>query len=432
MRQALSRQIVAALSVAGPLRAPIENRYRSELSRAEWKEALGWLDEAGLTLIYWKRLRDMGAEEMVPPEVRSCLARNLGDHRLRITEMLSEFDVINSVFEAAGITYAVLKGFALIPNYCPDVFLRTAYDYDYLVAPESVSRAESCFTAAGFLRKQSSVNHPIVYFHRTRQPRSPLGRDELYKSTFPRTIELHHLFWDPEMLRIPLALPFDPLCSRELRRISALAGSQDGPQIPFFALSETDELIFQMLHVFRHVLHNWCRLCSLLDIACFLQRRAGDSAFWNRFFARIDQSHSLSDIVGLVALLAARVFGAPIPALMSAHSIETLRPSLALWVERYGPESALCNFSDNKFSLFLHREFIQDDATWREIRRSSLFPIHLPNHAAQTGISTRRARIAGAWKQGLYVSQRLTHHVLTMLRYALEAPRWHRARSRYR
>lgn len=399
-----------------------------EMGRWDWEHTLNWLDHSGTTLLFWKRLKGMGQENQIPPEIGKRLTRNFVDHRLRVTRMLSEFHSINSHFEAEGLPYAVLKGFALIPEYCSDVCLRPSYDYDYLLHPESMSKAGQALAALGFVRKRGSEDDPIVYFHGDRPPRRPHGRDDLYTGAFPRTIELHCRFWDAGTLRIPLAVPTDLLARREARELISPAWS--GATVRYHALSREDELIFQSLHVFRHILRNWCRLCSLLDIAYFLEHSAPDCAFWNSFLDRLGRNQRLTEIVGLVFLLAASVFGASIPEPVSAEVVANLRRPLTLWIKRYGVDSALSNFSNNKFSLFLHHEFIQDDACWRHIRRTQLFPAHWPNSVFHATDRTPLAHLGAGSKQLVYVFRRLSHHLAGALRYGWEAPFWGRARRR--
>jgi hypothetical protein len=432
MNRAIATEIVRCLRVSG---SPDADFSQLPVSRHQWERTLEWLDHSGIALLFWQRLKERGYATAIPSAVGERLERNLADHRDRVVEMVAEFASINRCFEGACLRYAAMKGLALSADYCPDIGLRTTYDYDYLLPRDSMEAAERALRAAGYIRKEDPEEHPVVYFHAARPPRTPLSRDDLYSKTFPRTVELHYLLWDADQVKIPLNLPSDPLAERKLRYLSISGNHQctsgSARPVHFYELSEHDELIFQVLHAFRHILHDWCRLYSLLDIACFLDHRASDTAFWDQFLDRLGSCRPLSEIVGVVFMLASEVFGAPIPEPVSIRTVQSLRRPLVLWVERYGQESALSNFSDNKFSLFLHREFIHDEAAWRDIRRSRLFPIQRPNqgvHAADS--SSQRARLSGAWKQGLYVSKRVRHHLLGTLRYGLEAPRWYRERLR--
>lgn len=432
MNRRLAGEIVGCLRTPAPQNLHFE-RWKA---RRDWEHTLEWLDHSGLALLFWDRLVSLGQEDAIPHEIGERLERNLASHRLRVAAMVEEFDSINWCLEKAGVKYVALKGFALIPEYSSDIYLRTTYDYDYLLPQDSVERAEAALKAGGYLRKEDPQDHPIVYFHHGCPPRTPLSRDDLYSAAFPRTVELHYLFWDEGLVKIPLGWAVDPLAQPLLRDLGAIVRPRElpalGRPVRFYALSEEDELIFQVLHAFRHILQNWCRLCSLLDIAYFLNHRALDTVFWDQFLERLGSSRLLSEIVGVVFLLAAGVFGAAIPASVSASSNRRLRRSLCLWVDRYGLDSAFCNFSENKFSLFLHREFIQDEADWREILRIRLFPMQRPNQGFQSSTPTFSSRFAASWRRGIHVAQRMLYHLMAAIRYGLESPRWNRARSRSR
>lgn len=431
MNPAFASEIVECLHVSGPAAVDVS---RLPASRHQWERTLEWLDHSGIALLFWHRLKELGKDSEIPSELGKRLERNLADHQLRVAEMLAEFDSINQCFEGAGLRYAAMKGLALAADYCPDVFRRTTYDYDYLLPRQSIDNAERALKEAGYVRKEDPEEHPMIYCLAARPPYTPRSRDDLYSKAFPRTVELHYLFWDADAVKIPLSLCADPTAQLERRRIRVLSNdgglSSTGKPVQFYALSEDDDLIFQVLHAFRHILRDWCRLCSLLDIAYFLDRRASDTAFWEQFLERLKPNRELAEIVGVVFSLAAGLFRATIPAPVFTDLVRGLRRPLVAWIERYGQDSALRNFSDNKFSLFLHREFVHDDATWREIRRTRLFPVKRPNHAVHPADSSQHGRLSRAWKQGRYVSQRMRHHLLATMQYGLEAPRWRLARSR--
>lgn len=425
MNPALASEIVNCLPVSGSPRADISLPF----SAHPWEHTLEWLDHSGIALLWWNRVKESGEEKRIPAEIGERVEKNLTDHRIRVAAMAEEFDSINQVLGKAGVRYAAMKGLTLIPDYCSDIFLRTTYDYDYLLPQESMTDAEEALRAAGYIRKEDPEDHPVVYFHKTRIPRSPLNRDDLYSAGFPRTVELHYLFWDPTQVGISLELPRDIVARRVLRRLD-IPANPPGRPIEFYGLAEEDDLTLQLLHAFKHILHNWCRLCSLLDIAYFLQHRASDAAFWDRFLVRIDQSTPLCEIAGVVFLLAAGVFGGSIPEPVAARIIQSLRSPLVLWVNRYGLESALDNFSSNKFNLFLHREFIRDDAAWNKIRRNHLFPIHRPNKAVHGAGMTLASRQLAKWKQAVYVAGRLKHHLAAGAQYSVESLFWGEARSK--
>ena len=94
MNPLLAREFVAPLRLGN---SPHEHAERlASLGPREWEAALDWLDLAGLTLVFWTRLKESGTEGVVPSHLRSRLDRNLADHCLRVTEMGTEADTINA------------------------------------------------------------------------------------------------------------------------------------------------------------------------------------------------------------------------------------------------------------------------------------------------------------------------------------------------
>ena len=96
----------------------------------------------------------------------------------------------------------------------------------------------------------------------------------------------------------------------------------------------------------------------------------------------LEANEPLTEVVALVISLAARLFHAALPAPIKDQILGAMRGQIALWVNHYGLRSALDNFSENKYALFLYREFVRDEAAWRQIRRTSLLPLHRPNRVA--------------------------------------------------
>jgi len=390
-------------------------------TRRDWQGALRWLHTSGLALYFRHRLGELGAEAVLPSEVRVGLLRNHTAHARRVAAMRNEFDQLNRCFAEAGVRFAALKGFSMIPDYCPDATLRTQYDFDYLVAPESEAQAVEALRAASYVGSSGEGAGRLVLFHSNRPPRIPAHDDELYSPDLPLRVEVHARLWEPGpgIIRVP-ALD-DTLGRVQIREWQGLS---------FPALADEDALAFQVLHALRHIFENWCRLSILLEIATFLQRRSKDEAFWERFRRRAVSCAGLPAAAALVFSLSAGLFDARIPPSLSAWVEFNLSASLARWVERYGRDSALENFMGEKFSLFLQREFIPDASAWRNVRRRKLFPLHVPNRAAQATSPGWGPGLIAARKQAMHVVRRVRFHFISLLRYAWELPRWERLRRR--
>jgi len=420
MNRALAAELIGCLRVAGP----VEEHLRSlrNFHPRDWEASLDWLNLSGIALAFWDRLQKLGAEDAVPPRMGACLAANLTQQRRRVAAMTQEFDSLNRQLERAGIEYAAWKGFALIPEYCPDACLRPMYDYDYLISEDAWARAQEVLEAAGYVRKPDHGTQNEVTFAPPNFP-SYLGHlpGGLYATSLPRKVELHLSPWDEEAFRIPLRVPERPL-DRKVRRI--------WQGLSFYSLGEEDAFVFQTLHTFQHILHNWCRLGWLLEIAHFLQHRSTDVAFWRNLCSHLEANQPLTEIVALVISLAASLFHAALPALIKDQIPGAMRGAVSLWVDHYGLPSALDNFSENKSALFLYREFVRDEAAWRQIRRSRLLPLHRPNRVAGVGAPAAAAMLPANWKQGWYVLHRLIHHSVSGVGYVWESAHWKRLRRR--
>lgn len=417
MNRQVAKRIVSFLRVS-------ESSLTQDLCSAnldQWtsKKTVRWLDASGLTLAFWNRLKECGGDAGISPQIRLQFEDNLASHRKRVAAMRREFDLINRCLESADVKYAVLKGFAMIPEYCRDPVLRNSYDYDYLVRPDELPKTRDALRNAGFALKKE-YEHRVVYFRPALAARMAASRADLYSPAFGREIEIHKNLWDGESLKIRLNVLEDTLDHRVLRGWESSY---------FYALTDEDHLLFQVLHAFWHILDNWCRLSWLLEIASFLDRRYEDSAFWATFSKRTQSDRRLPEIAGVVFALAIGLFGGRSAPLVSELLGSERSASLALWVNLYGTESALDNFSVNKFSLFLHRELVEDRTDWRHVRRIRLFPLRRPNRAVDASSAQPFARASAAWRQGIHVGRRMLHHLTTALQYAWEVPRWAKLRA---
>ncbi len=417
MNRVLAREVAGCLSVAG---SPVEHvASLAKFSLSDWQRAQEWLDQSGIALWFWDRLKRLGAQSALPPDIARRMERIQKAHDLRVAGMAEEFDSLNRSFERAGVEYAVLKGFALIPDYAPEARLRTAYDFDYLLPPGSMQRAGQVLKSNGYGYRHEDGNHSLSYTRFANTPRPFPHPDYLYSAALQRGVELHTCLWELEPLMIPVSLPGDFLSRKRRRNWQGLS---------FYSLAEEDEMMFQVLHAFRHILRSWCRLAVFFEIAQFLERRISDSLFWQRFWQRIRNIPPLPEMAGVIFSLSARLFDAPMPALIETECMRGLRYPLALWVRRYGCDSALANLADNKYGLFLHREFVSDEATWGAIRRRQLLPLQRPNRAARASSSRLSDRLAAGWRQAFYIARRVAHHSVAALRYVWESRRWERMR----
>jgi Uncharacterised nucleotidyltransferase len=413
LNRALAREVVRFLWSSSLPEACDTSRLRP-FTRADWQESFEWLHLTGLGLLFWGFLKQARAENVLPAGMGTRLARNEANNRLRVAEMLREFDSINRLFVRSGQSYAVLKGFALVPNYFPDASLRTFTDYDYLLPPGLIEPAGQALRDAGYIRHGQDESDAVTYFRQDEPPRLIADLDEMYSPQLAREVELHGKLWDEEKMGVRLRLPDDFLSRCTLR---------EREDVRFAVLAEEDAFIYHALHTFRHVIEGWCRLSALYEIAYFLKQRGPDAAFWDILHTRLEGRSRLTQVVSAMVSLAARVFNLAAPAAVNSGILGALSPGMALWVDRYGVDSALENFSANKYGLFLYREFVEDGKAWRAVRRRRVFLLKWPSRVTEVSSPTSSDWKA-VWRRLSYIVGLLRFHLAGSLRYGFELGRW--------
>ena len=392
-----------------------QTSWRSFAPR-DWEDAFTWLDLSGLAIYFLDRMRLERAVETLPEGVLAELEKRRADNRVRTERILSELEAFTRAFDQRSVKYAVLKGVSLLPDYCPEMSLRTQYDHDVLVAPDSLDAARRALEEAGFRPKaEEGSDAPLVYRKSEPEMRFTRKSEALYSPLFGRSIELHRTLWEGNEERIDITLSDDFL---------ERSGRRQWEDISFMALCDEDCLLFQVLHAFKHILRNWCRLSIFLEIAWFLKHRSGDSAFWESFGKRIENVRWAREATLVVFTLAEQLFGGVCPAQMQDVLKSPVSPALYLWIERYGRRSAISNFLADKSSLFLHREFVADPGEWAAIRRRRLFPMHRPHRPPAVVFQRGFSAIGRIWMENAHALRRLRFHGVAGLRYFFEYPRW--------
>jgi hypothetical protein len=409
----LRQAVVAELAVTG--RVSVDSTFWHSFDEFDWRRILDWMDASGLALYFWHKVKAAKMVEALPLNVQARLARSYEKNCLRVESIRKESETLNSLFDDAGVQFAVLKGLALVPEYCPDPKFRTQYDHDYLIRFQALARAEASLQRAGYSPKVSRDGYHIAYFRPAPEFTSSKKLVGLYSARLQRPVELHTRLWDQEEERIDIPFP-DDFMSR-CRKHSGLG-------LEYLTLCDVDSLVFQVLHAFRHILRNWCRLSVFLEISHFLQQRVSDSDFWARYRDRAANLCWVPEASTSVFSLAQKLFGGSFPSKLKTHIDPKFSATIDKWVDLYGLPGAIANFQNNKNSLFLHREFVTNHLKWAEIRRRRLFPFRLPhqlpNVLFHNGASGSKRRLT----QYLHGLRRLKFHVFSAIAYACEYPRW--------
>ncbi|HEY1678544.1 MAG TPA: nucleotidyltransferase family protein [Candidatus Sulfotelmatobacter sp.] len=408
--------IVAFLGFSG---SAIDSEKFENTSDKHWQRLLLWLDDSGLAFYFLEKLKGTNSTGLIPPGVRSRLEQDFAANGERTDYLRKRFSWLNRSFQDAGVRYAVLKGFSLVPQFCSDPSLRHQSDLDYLVDECSLPAAQQLLERAGYKLKPPISDQEFVYMLPN------MGCPKRGRNYAPElhAIELHLDVWDSELNRLPA---MERMFSVERASIQRMDG------LSFPALSQEDAFLLQVLHTCRHLFTYWVRMSCLYEIGYFLTRQASDISLWNRVHDRVRDNLVLRELTVVVSEMAAQLFAAPVPELVRLWA-EEVRSPIRVWIDHYARG---CAFSDipvhqfdvlprSKLVLFLHQQFGQVCSRKHLVRNQLIMPTRLGRMRSAVWRDPSLLFSRQWWKRERIVS-RCLFHLLSGIRYAVEMPRWRR------
>ena len=384
----------------------------------QWTYVLQWLHDAGLAFYFRQKLQDENALYVVPPILLTGLERTFASNRVRNADMFRRFDSINRKFTDAGVRYSAIKGFSLIPLFCPDASFRYQADLDYLVDSQSLSAARRILLEAGYSSKDSHSSKEWIFVIPGGQPSRG---DQQYSPHAPHAVELHTEIWDSHLHRLP---PLPNLFSVVQARTHQWNG------FTFPGQTDEDAFLLQVLHACRHLFTQWIRLSCLSEIGYFLNRRASDGELWSGIEQRVGDSAALREFVVIVTEMTARLFAAPVPALVQSWGLR-IRPGARIWIEHYArnwalgglPVYELSLFPRTKLALFLHQQY-KSGSPARESKNPNKPPSDRLSRIASSIKKQPFIVLNRSWRKRHHFMRRTMFYALAELRYLCEIPRW--------
>jgi hypothetical protein len=382
-----------------------------EFYEDDWRKAMYWLDVSGLALYFFDRLAALGLKCCLPEFVLERLQQSLDDNRLRTAALFQETAEISRTFQQRGISFAVLKGFTLIPDSVPDSALRYQANIDFLVAAKDATIALHCLKDFGY--RLSTVKGKT--WECKAGVLDTLDIRNLYKVHAHRSVELH--------LQAACASESEQNHKNSLTRVQYRA--IHGAVLP--ALSPNDILLQQAFHLFRQLCDEHTRASWMLEYRQHVLARKNNPNFWNdlELLARTEAQAAVA--VGAVTLLATQMFGNFAPDELWRWSMQQLPAPVCLWIEMYGRRALLTDFPGSKLYLLLRAQVRTNLTSEPASSRRVIFPFHLPAQITQPEAGERvSSRLRRYRIQVGFVFFRLRFHLVQGMRYAIEASRWHR------
>jgi Uncharacterised nucleotidyltransferase len=414
-RQPADERVVEAVIAA--FHDPVERAEQclSAISERDWVRSYYWLDASGLALYFVKQLEALGIEDAIPTATLERLQQNLTDNRARSSAMFEEFASLNRAFHAAGVDYANLKGFTLSPESCPEPALRRQLDFDFLVDGGHLDICREVLVGRGYMLTAATKGT-----WEFKAVTSKLGSmKDFYKFNSQRSVELHFA---------SSSTTFLPCRDQRLDRLTLR--SWDGFCFP--ALSPSEQLTGQALHLLGHLCGSCTRPAWVLEYKNHVSFHYNDQAFWQSVEEQSRTHRHAPLAIGLASLLSLRLFNGKTPSHLDSWTVDCLTVNVRQWAEHYGRRAVLADFPGTKLYLLLLQELNRGDEarSFQAQKRQRLLPLH----RAPRIIFARPEDTLSTWlrkeiHQARFVLFRLRFHVVEGIRYLIEAARWKRQLS---
>ncbi len=364
----------------------------------DWRVTKRWLDTSGLALYFLRKLKANVLENSIRPKILSELEQNAADRQAEVQQRFQEFSRLMQMFRQHGIKFAVEKGFALVPEYCPDISLRFQMDLDFLLESSDIEKCHQLLVNDGY--RYIPTIHGERRFKKG-DHRTPVMAN-FYKPKAQYMVELHY---DVSGNAIGILNSLSsPICE----------------SITLPVLQPVDFFCAHILHLVKHLRSGWVRADALLEYRSLVNSKKDDRRFWQEVAKRcVDPD--LQFAVMLTAMLANVTLGTPIiPEIMPL--VDSLSPGVCRWIRTYGMEVLTTEHPGSKLCMILDRESQANKPGWLYyIRR--LFPLRMPGRISEKG-ANRDSRRRAAVEESSFLLLLFRYRLREFVRMCYVLPAW--------
>jgi hypothetical protein len=319
------------------------------------KKLLRWLDEAGLTLYLLHQCKRRGHKGTLPDEWRAALDGRHERNRNRVAAMLAEFHTVVEALSASRITFAVVKGFSLQPEFCSSFDLRHHIDTDLLVARTHIDRATEILLKIGY-QKAGTEDFGEIRFLKGQPTAPPTAQDDLYTVRPESRLEIHTSLFESRAYT-PFSLAENWQSDIRHKNLG---------QVRFPTISEADAFTLHVLHAFQHLAGGWLRLSWLFEIPNFIESRRTDNHLWRSVADRVALEQRCAHAFGLILQQTSMLFRTKIPGTLADELINPLPANLLKWNENYAVKVLLSDFGlPSRHFQLVHGHFFRNSADRR-------------------------------------------------------------------
>ena len=362
------------------------------LADGDWKKALKFTGDAGLTLIVGATCR-----EHLPDWLNQQLARDTARNAERLRRLRAALVEVSARLADQGVEYLVLKGFAQQAGYVPDPSVRIFHDNDLFIPPGSLESAHRAILSLSYEPIEDSA-HPADHLAPLTRKTGWVWRGDAFDPEIPPWFELHFQFWDAET---------ECIAAPGVEDFWARRVEQDG--LPM--LHPADRLAYAALHLLRHLFRGSVRAGHVYQVAYFLENHAEDEAFWRTW--RALHSQGLRRLEAVAFRLALEWFGGRVSA-EAGEEMERLDGDIPLWFEKYAATPAEGWFHPNKHELWLHLAMVDAARDRRTVFIRRVFPSELPAPRSAVCVPEEQKTIGMRWRERIeytaHVASRVVHH----------------------